>query len=117
MSLRDRLINWSFAMQGSTAPKGPDTCASAERFYIPEAGDVWSDETDDKIEVDLLDAELVEKCVCELNAALRAVVKAKYISYPYENEYYCSHRVRMSPNKFKERLDEAHRKLSKKLGE
>lgn len=117
MSIRDRLVNWSFAMQGSTAPQGPDTCASAERFYIPESGDVWGDDTEDRIEPDLLDAELVEKCVCELNATLRAVIKARYISFPYESEYYCSHRVRMNHKKFKERLDEAHRRLSKKLGE
>lgn len=114
--LRDRLVNWAFAMTGYVGPEIPDTCASAERHYVPEAGDVWDDE-DAPFKPDLLDAELVEKEVCNLRDELRMVVKAKYISYPYESDYYCSHRVRMSPKKFKERLDEAHRRLEKRLGE
>ncbi len=117
MTLRDRLVNWSFAMQGYTGPEVPSMCASAERHYLSEAGAVWDDAEPDEIKPDTLDADIVEKCVCELNATLRAVIKARYISFPYESEYYCSHRVRMNYKKFKERLDEAHRRLSKKLGE
>lgn len=116
MSLRDRLINWAFGMQGYTGPEIPNTCASAERHYLPEAGGIWDDD-DPPIQPDIVDAQLVEKEVCQLREELRMVVKAKYISYPYENDYYCSHRVRMSPKKFKERLDEAHRRLAKRLGE
>lgn len=117
MSLRDRIVNWAFAVQGSTGPEPPTTCASAERYYIPETGAVWDEDEPTAIQPDLRDAEIVEKEVCSLNAMLRTVIKAKYISYPYENDYYCAHRVRMSPKKFKERLDEAHRRLSTKLGE
>jgi len=117
MTLRDRLVNWSFAMQGYTGPEVPSMCASAERHYLSEAGAVWDDAEPDEIKPDTLDADIVEKEVCALNAMLRAVVKAKYIAYLYENDYYCAHRLRMKPNKFKERLDEAHKKLSKALGQ
>jgi hypothetical protein len=115
--LRDRLINWAFAMKGYTGPDIPNTCASAERHYLSETGSIWDDQEPDEITPDVLDAELVEKEVCALREDLRSVVKAKYISYPYENDYYCAHRVRMSAKKFKERIDEAHRRLAKKLGE
>jgi len=117
MSVRDRIVNWSFAVQGPTGPEFPNTCASAERYYIPDSGAVWDDDDPQPIQPDLKDAEVVEKEVCSLNAILRTVIKAKYISYPYESDYYCAHRVRMSPKKFKEKLDEAHRRLSQKLGE
>lgn len=116
MSLRDRLINWAFAMQGYTGPENPTTCASAERHYLPEAGNTWDDE-EDNFRPDHLDAEIVEKAVCNLRVDLKTVVKAKYISYPYENDYYIGHRLRMSPKKFKEKLDEAHGKLTKELRE
>lgn len=117
MSLRDRIVNWAFAMQGNTGPEPPNTCASAERHYLPETGAVWDEDDRQPIPPDLQDAAIVEKEVCALNAMLRAVIKAKYISFPYENDYYCAHRIRMSPKKFKERLDEAHNRLSTKLGQ
>ena len=117
MSLRDRLVNWAFAIQGYTGPDIPDTCASAERHYLPETGGVWDDDEPDTLKPDLLDAEIVEKEVCDLRNDLREVIKAKYVSYPYESDYFIAHRIRMSPKKLKERLEEAHRRLTKKLGE
>lgn len=117
MSLRDRLVNWSFAMQGQTGPQPDNHCRSAERMYIPETGAVWDEEVEDKIELDELDAELVETAVCSLREDLRTVVKARYISFPYHNINHVAHFVRMSPKKFTTNLEEAHRRLSKKLGE
>lgn len=117
MSLRDRLVNWSFAMQGQTGPQPDNHCRSAERMYIPEAGAVWDEEVEDKIELDELDAEVVEEAVCNLRTDLRTVIKARYISFPYHNINHVAHFVRMSPKKFTTNLEEAHRRLSKKLGE
>jgi len=117
MSLRDRLVNWSFAMQGQTGPQPDNHCRSAERMYIPETGAVWDEEVEDKIELDELDAQLVETAVCSLREDLRTVVKARYISFPYHNINHVAHFVRMSPKKFTTNLEEAHRRLSKKLGE
>jgi len=117
MSLRDRLVNWSFAMQGQTGPQPDNHCRSAERMYIPETGAVWDEEVEDKIELDELDAEVVEEAVCNLRTDLRTVIKARYISFPYHNINHVAHFVRMSPKKFTTNLEEAHRRLSKKLGE
>ena len=117
MSLRDRLVNWSFAMQGQTGPQPDNHCRSAERMYIPETGAVWDEEAEDKIELDELDAEVVEEAVCNLRTDLRTVIKARYISFPYHNINHVAHFVRMSPKKFTTNLEEAHRRLSKKLGE
>lgn len=117
MSLRDRMVNWSFVMQKPTGPQ-PDThCRSAERHYVPAAGAVWDEEPEDKIELDELDAQVVETAVCSLREDLRTVIKARYISFPYHNVNHVSHFVRMSPKKFTNNLEEAHRRLSKKLGE
>jgi hypothetical protein len=117
MSLKDRLVNWSFAMQGATGPQPDNHCRSAERMYTPETGSVWDEEPEDKIEPDVLDANLVEIAVCGLRTDLRTVVKARYISFPYHNINHVAHFVRMSPKKFTNNLEEAHRRLSKKLGE
>lgn len=116
MALRDRLVNWSFAMQGYTGPEIPDTCASAERHYVPEAGTVW-DEPEEKFQPDVLDAQTVEAAVCDLREDLRRVIKAKYVSFPYNSVAHCAHYTRMSIKKFQERLDEAHRRLCKRLNE
>lgn len=118
MSLRDRLVNWSFVMQGDTGPK-PDThCRSAERLYVPPASAVWDDEPEEQSEIlDELDAQVVEEAVCNLRNDLRTVIKARYISFPYHNINHVAHFVRMSPKKFTTNLEEAHRRLSKKLGE
>lgn len=116
MSLRDRLVNWSFCMQKPTGPQ-PDThCRSAEKLYTPVAGAVWDDE-EDKVHLDELDACIVENAVCQLRTDLRTVVKARYISFPYHTLNHVAHFARMSPKKFTTNLDEAHRRLSKKLGE
>ena len=115
MTLRDRLVNWAFAMSGYTGPEIPNTCASAERHYLPEAGNTWDDDDENKYQPDMLDAEIVEKEVMKLQQTLKTVIKARYISYPYENDYYVAHRIRMSPHKYKERLDDAHRQLTKRL--
>lgn len=116
MSLRDRMANWAFSMTGYTGPEVPDKCASAERNYLPEAGTVW-DEPEDRFSPDLLDAEFVEAEVCKLREDLRIVIKAKYIQFPYNSVAHCAHYTRMSTRKFQERLDEAHRRLCKRLGE
>jgi hypothetical protein len=86
-------------------------------MYTPETGSVWDEEPEDKIEPDVLDANLVEIAVCGLRTDLRTVVKARYISFPYHNINHVAHFVRMSPKKFTNNLEEAHRRLSKKLGE
>jgi hypothetical protein len=114
--LKDRLVNWAFAMQGYTGPDVPDTCASAEKHYVPMAGTVW-EEPEPTYEPDSLDAAVVEKEVCNLREDLRTVIKAKYISFPYNSINHCAHYTRMSPRKFQERLDEAHRRLAKRLNE
>lgn len=116
MSLRDRLVNWAFAMQGYTGPEIPTTCASAERHYIPEAGNTWDDD-DERFQPDTLDADIVEKEVMSLKPELKSVIKARYISFPYETDYYVAHRLRINPKRYKEKLDEAHAKLAKQLGE
>ena len=117
MSIRDRLVNWSFAITGYVGPEVPSECASAERHYLSELGHVWEESEQDDFSPDILDAQVVEREVCALKEDLRSVIKAKYISYPYESDYFCAHRLRMQPKKFKERLDDAHARLSKKLGE
>lgn len=117
MTLRDRLVNWSFAMQGYTGPEIPNTCASAERHYIPEAGNTWDDDEDERFQPDMLDAEIVEREVMALKTSLKTAIKAKYISFPYETDAYVAHRLRINPKRYKENLDEAHARLSKKLGE
>lgn len=114
MTLRDRLVNWAFAMQGYTGPEKPTTCASAERHYIPEATNVWDDE-DERFQPDMLDAEIIEREVVNLKPVQKSVIKARYISYPYETDYYVAHRLRISPKKYKDALDEAHAVLSKRL--
>jgi hypothetical protein len=114
MTLRDRLVNWAFAMQGYTGPEIPTTCASAERHYIPEAGNTWDDD-EERFHPDVLDAEIMEKEVMALKPVLKSVIKARYISYPYETDYHVAHRLRMNPKKYKENLDEAHRTLIKRL--
>jgi hypothetical protein len=116
MSLRDRLVNWSFAIKGYVGPEVPSECASAERQYVPEAGTIW-DEPEDKFAPDMLDADVVEKEICDLREDLRTVIKAKYIQFPYNSLNHCAHYTRMSPKKFQERLDEAHRRLCKRLHE
>lgn len=115
MTLRDRLVNWAFAMSGYTGPEIPTTCASAERHYIPEAGNTWDDDDDDRFQPDMLDAEIIEKEVMALRQELKTVIKARYISHPYETDYHVAHRIRMPPKKYKERLDDAHRQLTKRL--
>lgn len=115
--LKDRLFNWALAIQGETGPQ-PDThCRSAERNYLPEAGAVWEDDDTAEILPDYMDADIVEKAVCSLREELRVVIKARYVSFPYHNINHVAHFIRMSPRKFQTNLDEAHRRLSNKLGE
>lgn len=114
MNLRDRLVNWAIAMQGYTGPEIPNKCASAERDYLPEAGDVWDD--DQPILPDMLDANLVEIEVVRLRKDLKSIIKATYIQFPYENEYYIGHRLRLSPLQVKEKQREAHERLAQALG-
>lgn len=78
---------------------------------------VWDDDEADEILPDYMDADIVEAAVCNLREELRVVVKARYVSFPYHNTNHVAHFIRMSPRKFQSNLDEAHRRLSNKLGE
>lgn len=73
--LRSRLANWGDVMRGR--PRlGPVRCGSAEGGYV--STDVWSGSTGRPV-LDHLDAETVERAVCQCDDEVRTHLIRRYI--------------------------------------
>ena len=113
MVSEDRLRNWAFyCVYGHLGPEVRTRCASAEGNY--ESEDVWEGE-EPRYEPDMVDGELLENAIRELPSISRQVLKARYVSYPYNLTHTVAQRLRMSVDKFEAELSTAKRRLDEQL--
>ena len=108
-----RLKNWAFfCAWGTVGPQPPTRCASAEGNY--EAEDVFEGE-EPKYEPDMIDGQIIEDAIRVLPEISRRVLKARYVSFPYNLTHTVAQRLRMSVDRFESELSTAKRRLSDEL--
>lgn len=114
--VQERLLNWARWCRGWVGPPRQTQAASAEGNYIPEAGEVW--ERDEiEIEINELDAELVEKCIGELGPWSRKVLRFRYVDFPDHQTYTIAQRLRISTDRLEDELRVLLRRLEWMLRE
>lgn len=113
MVSEDRLKNWGwYCLWGHLGPEVRTRAASAEGNY--ESDDVWEGE-EPKYEPDLIDGQLIEDCIRVLPEISRRVLKARYVSYPYNLTHTVAQKLKMSTSRLEEELSIARRKLHEQL--
>jgi DNA-directed RNA polymerase specialized sigma24 family protein len=113
MISEDRLRNWAFyCVYGHLGPEVRTRCASAEGNY--ESEDVWEGE-EPRYEPDMVDGELLENAIRELPSISRQVLKARYVSYPYNLIHTVAQRLRMSTERLETELTVARRRVHEQL--
>ena len=111
--LEARLKNWSFfCVYGHLGPEVRTRCASAEGNY--ESEDVFEGE-EPRYEPDMIDGQIIEDAIRVLPEISRQVLKARYVSYPYNLTHTVAQRLRMSVDKFEAELSTAKRRLDEQL--
>lgn len=111
--LENRLRNWAFyCIYGHLGPEVRTSAASAEGNY--EAEDVWEGE-EPRYEPDMIDGQIIEDAIRVLPEISRRVLKARYVSYPYNLTHTVAQRLRMSVEKFESELSIAKRRLDEQL--
>jgi DNA-directed RNA polymerase specialized sigma24 family protein len=110
--LEQRLKNWSFyCAWGQIGPEVPTRCASAEGNYESEE---WDGE-EPRYEPDMIDGQIIEDAIRVLPEISRRVLKARYVSFPYNLTHTVAQRLRMSVDKFESELSTAKRRLDLEL--
>ena len=111
--LETRLKNWSFwCAYGFCGPEVRTRCASAEGNY--ESEDVFEGE-EPRYEPDMVDGQIIEDAIRVLPEISRRVLKARYVSFPYNLTHTVAQRLRMSVDKFEAELSTAKRRLDEQL--
>ena len=105
--------NWAFyCIYGHLGPEVRTRCASAEGNY--EAEDVFEGE-EPRYEPDMIDGQIIEDAIRVLPEISRRVLKARYVSFPYNLTHTVAQRLRMSVDRFESELSTAKRRLSDEL--
>jgi DNA-directed RNA polymerase specialized sigma24 family protein len=118
MNIHERLLNWSYYVTlwlEDPSPKQPSTCRSFEKNYNPELGNVMEEDYPDMPSIDWKDGELVESCMKDLPEHHRRVLKAFYVSHPYQSNHSIANYLRINVKKFENDLQEARTRISKEL--
>ena len=111
--LENRLRNWAFyCIYGHLGPEVRTRCASAEGNY--ESEDVFEGE-EPRYEPDMIDGQIIEDAIRVLPEISRRVLKARYVSFPYNLTHTVAQRLRMSVDKFEAELSTAKRRLEFEL--
>jgi DNA-directed RNA polymerase specialized sigma24 family protein len=118
VTAHERLLNWSYYVTmwlDDPTPKQPTTCRSFEKNYNPELGNVMEEDYPDMPSIDWKDGELVESCMKELPEHLRRVLKAFYVSHPYQSNHSIANYLRINVKKLENDLQEARTRINKEL--
>jgi len=118
MNIHERLLNWSYYVTmwlDDPSPKQPSTCRSFEKNYNPELGHVMEEDYPAMPSIDWRDGELLESCMKDLPEHHRRVLKAFYVSHPYQSNYSIANYLRISVKKFENDLQEARTRISKEI--
>ena len=111
--LEARLKNWSFyCAYGHLGPEIRTRCASAEGNY--ESEDVFEGE-EPRYEPDMIDGQIIEDAIRVLPEISRRVLKARYVSFPYNLTHTVAQKLRMSTDRLETELTIARRRLDETL--
>jgi DNA-directed RNA polymerase specialized sigma24 family protein len=111
--IEDRLRNWAFyCIYGHLGPEVRTRCASAEGNY--ESEDVFEGE-EPRYEPDMIDGQIIEDAIRVLPEISRRVLKARYVSFPYNLTHTVAQKLRMSTDRLETELTIARRRLDETL--
>jgi hypothetical protein len=106
-----RLQNWAwYVSYGVVGPQIDTTCRSFEKNYLPELGNLYTDQ-EPIYEPDQLDGDLIEQSVKGLPLQHRRILKARYVSHPYASLGQLAHHLRISTHKLELEIGYAKRRL------
>lgn len=112
--VQDKLLNWALWCEwGLIGPPVQTRAASAEGDYTPELGEIY-DPPEPVIEPDFEDGEKMERLIRELPELQRRIVKAKYVSFPYQKHFSVAQKLRISQDRFELELRLATERLARK---
>ena len=112
--VQDKLLNWALWCEwGLIGPPVQTKAASAEGDYTPELGEIY-DPPEPVIEPDFEDGERMERLIRELPELQRRIVKAKYVSFPYQKHFSVAQKLRISQDRFELELRLATERLARK---
>lgn len=112
--VQDKLLNWALWCEwGLIGPPVQTKAASAEGDYTPELGEIY-DPPEPVIEPDFADGEKMERLIRELPELQRRIVKAKYVSFPYQKHFSVAQKLRISQDRFELELRLATERLARK---
>ena len=110
------LRNWALYLQTlePVSPQPDSHCRSIEHRYIPEAGEVFSEE-EKKPFIDVKQGEKVEAIVCNLNTRFKEILKARYVTYPHLSKERLAKKLRIDKFQFEADLSIAKNQVQKEL--
>ena len=112
--VQEKLLNWALWCEwGLIGPPVQTRAASAEGDYTPELGEIY-DPPEPVIEPDFEDGERMERLIRELPELQRRIVKAKYVSFPYQKHFSVAQKLRISQDRFELELRLATERLARK---
>ena len=107
------LVNWALWCEwGLIGPPIQTRAASAEGDYVPELGEIY-DPPEAVLEPDMLEGEKVEMLLRELPEIQRRIIKAKYVSFPYQRHHSIAQKLRISVDRFETELRNALERLER----
>jgi DNA-directed RNA polymerase specialized sigma24 family protein len=111
--VQEKLINWALWCEwGLVGPPIQTRAASAEGDYVAELGEVY-DPPEPVLEPNMLDGEKMEMLLRELPELQRRLIKAKYVSFPYQRHHSIAQKLRISLDRFETELRNAHERLDR----
>lgn len=111
--VQEKLINWALWCEwGLVGPPVQTRAASAEGDYVPELGEIY-DPPEPTLEPDHLEGEKMEMLLRELPPIQRRLIKAKYVSFPYQRHHSIAQKLRISVDRFETELRNAHERLNR----
>jgi DNA-directed RNA polymerase specialized sigma24 family protein len=97
---------------GLIGPPVQTKAASAEGDYVAELGEVY-DPPEPTLEPDMLAGEKMEMLLRELPELQRRLIKAKYVSFPYQRHHSIAQKLRISLDRFETELRNAQERLGR----
>jgi hypothetical protein len=110
------LRNWALYLQTlePVSPQPDSHCRSIEHRYIPEAGEVFTEENK-KPFIDIQQGEKVEAIVCKLNSRFKEILKARYVTHPHLSKEKLARKLKMDKFQFEADLSIAKNYIKKEL--
>jgi DNA-directed RNA polymerase specialized sigma24 family protein len=111
--IEPHLLNWAMWCEwGLIGPPVQTKAASAEGDYTPELGEIY-DPPEPTLEPDMLAGEKMEMLLRELPELQRRLIKAKYVSFPYQRHHSIAQKLRISLDRFETELRNAQERLGR----